>query len=85
MSYPGNNSNNPINGEGAFVVGGVGGAIIMGPQGLTTDMILGNENPGANMGDTSGPNAVNPSGTPNGIRHATQGGFRSYNTRYRKR
>ena len=39
-------------------------------------LILGNLD-SAIMGDTTGPNAVNPSGTPNGIRHAIQGGFRS--------
>mgnify|MGYP003336677902 FL=1 len=76
MSYPGSDSNNPLNGQGAFAVGGVGGAIVMGKSGLTTQMILGNLD-SAIMGDTTGPNAVNPSGTPNGIRHAIQGGFRS--------
>jgi hypothetical protein len=76
MSYHNNNSNQ-LNGTGSFAVGGVGGAIVMGPNGLTTQMILGNLNGGAIMGDTSGPNAVNPSGTPNGIRHAQQNNFRS--------
>ena len=78
MSYNGSNENNPVNGDGSFVVGGVGGAIIMGPNGPTTQVnILGNKTD-ANFGDTTGPNAVNPSGTPSGIRLATQTGFRSY-------
>ena len=38
-----------------------------------------------NMGDTSGPNAVNPSGTPNGIRLPSQNNFRSYSSTYRRR
>ena len=76
MSYPGSNPENPLNGEGSFAVGGVGGAIVMGKGGLTTQMILGNLE-SVNMGDTTGPNAVNPSGTPSGIRHTIQGGFRS--------
>ena len=85
MSYSHEDASNPFNGGGSFVVGGVGGAIVMGPSGMTTQMILGMEDPGANMGDTSGPNAVNPSGTPNGIRHATQNNFRSSSTTYRRR
>ena len=75
MSYQ-NNDSNQLNGNGSFAVGGVGGAIVMGKNGLTTQMILGNLE-SAIMGDTSGPNAVNPSGTPNGIRHAQQNNFRS--------
>lgn len=81
MSYPGSNSDNPINGQGALAVGGIGGAIVSGPQGIMTQTnILGNI-PDANFGDTSGPNAVNPSGTPTGVRLPTQGGFRSYSRR----
>jgi len=76
MSYPGSNSENPLNGEGSFAVGGVGGAIVMGKGGLTTQMILGNLD-SVIMGNTTGPNAVNPSGTPSGIKHTIQGGFRS--------
>ena len=82
MSYPGNNIDNPINGEGAFVVSGIGGAIIMGPRGpITQTNVLGNKID-AIFGDTSGPNAVNPSGTPSGIRLPSQNNFR--NTRRRK-
>ena len=73
MSYPGANANNPINGEGAFVVVG---AIVMGPGGPMTQQHLGQKGM-AILGDTSGPNATNPSGDPSGIRLATQGGFRS--------
>lgn len=73
MSYPGNNPNNPLNGEGATVVMG---AIIMGPSGPMTQQYLGQQG-SVIQGDTTGPNAVNPSGTPSGIRLATQGGFRS--------
>ena len=77
MSYPGNNPNNPLNGDGAFVVSGVGGAIIMGPGGPVTQVnVLGNK-VDAIFGDTSGPNAVNPSGTPSGIRLAQQNNFRN--------
>jgi hypothetical protein len=45
----------------------------MGPGGLQVNAmgVLGE----ANMGDTSGPNAVNPSGTPNGIRLPSQNNF----------
>lgn len=75
MSYPSSNPNNPINAEGALAVGGVGGAIISGPGGLTTNMVLGPLVGNFTMGDTSGPNAVNPSGKPNGVRHAIQGGM----------
>jgi hypothetical protein len=73
MSYPGTDANNPLNGEGAFVVVG---AIVMGPSGPMTEQYLG-QNGVAILGETSGPNAVNPSGDPSGIRLATQGGFRS--------
>jgi hypothetical protein len=45
----------------------------MGPSGLQVNT-LGNL-PGANMGDTTGPNAVNPSGVPNGIRLPLQNNF----------
>lgn len=75
MSYPGSNPQNPLNGEGAFAVVG---AIIMGPNGPMTQQYLG-QNGTAVMGDTTGSNAVNPSGTPSGIRLATQNNFRNYN------
>ena len=76
MSYTGSDSSSVINAEGAFAVGGVGGAIISAAGGLTTDMVLGQLSGNFTMGDTSGPNAVNPSGRPNGIRHSIQGGFK---------
>jgi hypothetical protein len=77
MSYSGSNENNPLNGDGAFVVSGVGGAIVMGPQGPITQFnVLGNKID-ANFGDTSGPNAVNPSGSPSGIRLSSQNNFRN--------
>lgn len=85
MSYPGSNPENPINGTGAFAVGGVGGAIVSGPSGPMTQInVLGNLED-ANFGDTSGPNATNPSGTPSGVRLPQQNGFRSYSTRSRRR
>lgn len=77
MSYLGSDQSNPLNGNGAFVVGGVGGAIVSGPRGVMTQTnILGNK-VDAIFGDTSGPNAVNPSGTPSGVRLPTQNGFRN--------
>lgn len=80
MSYPGSNENNPINGEGAFAVVG---AIIMGPSGPMTQQYLGQMGE-AIMGETTGPNAINPTGTPSGIRLPSQNNFRSYSTRYRR-
>jgi hypothetical protein len=74
MSYPGLNE---INSEGAFAVGGIGGAIVSARGGLTTDMVLGQLAGNFTMGETSGPNAVNPSGRANGVRHAIQGIKRS--------
>jgi HK97 family phage major capsid protein len=55
-NYPAaGDSENPINGEGAFASGGVGGVATPGAN------TLGNI-PTANFGLTDGPNAVNPSG-----------------------
>ena len=79
MSYSGSNINNPINGEGAFAV--VQGAIIIGPGGPQTQF-LGNIGE-VIMGDTSGQNSVNPTGTPSGIKLPIQNNFR--NTRSRRR
>lgn len=77
MSYSTSDQNNPLNGDGAFAVSGVGGAIIMGPRGLITQTnVLGNKVGGVIFGDTSGPNATNPSGTPSGITLPTQNNFR---------
>jgi hypothetical protein len=54
-------------GDGVAVSGGIGGAVAQGPNGnLSPADSLGNIAT-ANYGLTSGPNAVNPSGTPGGI------------------
>jgi hypothetical protein len=68
-NYPGSESNTTaeINGDGAFASGAVGGA--------TTTNSAGNLSPAASLGNiatpvwgsTTGPNAVNPTGTPGGI------------------
>jgi len=73
MSYPGTQEDHSHNGEGAIVTLGNPGVIIMGPSGLQVNTMgtIGD----ANLGDTSGPNAVNPSGTPNGIRLPMQNNF----------
>jgi hypothetical protein len=54
-------------GDGVAVSGGIGGAVAQGPDGnLSPAASLGNIAT-ANYGLTSGPNAVNPTGTPGGI------------------
>ena len=54
-------------GDGVAVSGGIGGAVARGPLGnLSPTDVMGNIAT-ANFGDFSGPNAVNPSGTPGGI------------------
>jgi hypothetical protein len=54
-------------GDGVAVSGGIGGAVAQGPAGnLSPTDVMGNI-ASANFGVTSGPNAVNPSGTPGGI------------------
>jgi hypothetical protein len=54
-------------GDGVAVSGGIGGAVAQGPLGnLTPADSLGNIAT-ANYGVTTGPNAVNPTGTPGGI------------------
>jgi hypothetical protein len=54
-------------GDGVAVSGGIGGAVAQGPNGnLSPAASLGNIAT-ANFGDTSGANAVNPTGTPGGI------------------
>lgn len=74
MSYPGEPTVDHTHvGMGAIASLGTPGVIIMGPGGLQVNT-LGNLD-GANFGDTSGPNAVNPSGTPNGIRLPMQNNF----------
>jgi hypothetical protein len=79
MSYPGSDENNPINAEGSFGV--VQGAIIIGQGGPQTQ-ILGNIG-SVTMGETTGQNSVNPSGTPSGIKLPTQNNFRNIRTRRR--
>ena len=54
-------------GDGVAVSGGIGSATALGPNGsLSPAASLGNIAT-ANFGDTTGANAVNPSGTPGGI------------------
>ena len=54
-------------GDGVAVSGNIGGAVAQGPDGnLSPTTVMGNIAT-ANFGDFSGPNAVNPSGTPGGI------------------
>ncbi len=54
-------------GDGVAVSGGIGGAVAQGPDGnLSPAASLGNIAT-ANYGVTTGPNAVNPTGTPGGI------------------
>jgi len=72
MSYPGTPADHSHNGEGAIVTLGTPGVIIMGSSGLQVNT-LGTS--GATLGETSGPNAVNPSGTQSGIRLPMQNNF----------
>lgn len=72
MSYPGTPIDHGHDGEGAIVTLGNPGVIIMGSSGLQVNTM---GTSGATLGDTSGPNAVNPSGTPNGIRLPMQNNF----------
>ena len=72
MSYPGEPIDHIHNGEGAIVTLGNPGVIIMGSSGLQVNTM---GTSGATLGETSGPNAVNPSGTPNGIRLPMQNNF----------
>jgi hypothetical protein len=73
MSYPGTPVDHSHDGEGAIVALGTPGVIIMGIGGLQTN-IMGTIGE-TNMGDTSGPNAVNPSGIQSGIRLPSQNNF----------
>jgi hypothetical protein len=72
MSYPGTPVDHSHNGEGAIVTLGTPGVIIMGSSGLQVNT-LGTS--GATLGETSGPNAVNPSGIQSGIRLPMQNNF----------
>ena len=66
-NYPGTSEAHNHDGQGAFASGGVGGATATGPSGnLSPADSLGNIAT-ANFGVTTGPNAVNPTGTPGGI------------------
>jgi len=66
-NYPGTTEGHNHDGQGAFASGAIGGATTTGPEGnLSPAASLGNIAT-ANFGVTSGPNAVNPSGTPGGI------------------
>ena len=79
MSYSSKDPNATLNAEGAVAISTVGGVIIMGPRGLITHSnALGNIEGDVIFGDTTGPNAVNPSGTPSGGKHAQQNNFISY-------
>jgi hypothetical protein len=76
MSYSSTDPNQSFNADGALAIGNVGGVIIMGRNGLITQQnALGNIDGDVIFGDTTGPNAVNPSGTPNGIRLPSQNNF----------
>jgi len=84
MSYATSDQINPLNGDGSFSVGGVGGVIVMGPNGLITQPnVLGNKAGDVIFGETGGPNSINPSGTPSGITLPTQNNFRSGRSRRR--
>ena len=72
MSYPGIPEDHSHNGEGAIVTLGNPGVIIMGSSGLQVNT-LGTS--GATLGETSGPNAVNPSGIQSGLRLPMQNNF----------
>ena len=72
MSYPGTPIDHSHNGEGAIVTLGTPGVIIMGSSSLQVNT-LGTS--GATLGETSGPNAVNPSGIQSGIRLPMQNNF----------
>ena len=66
-NYPGTTEAHNHDGQGALASGGVGSATVTGPSGnLSPADSLGNIAT-ANFGVTTGPNAVNPTGTPGGI------------------
>lgn len=76
MSYSSTDPNQSFNAEGALAIGNVGGVIIMGSNGLITQVnALGNIDGDTIFGDTSGPNATNPSGTPSGGKQTQQNNF----------
>jgi hypothetical protein len=76
MSYSSTDPNQTLGADGAFAIGNVGGVIIMGPGGLITQInALGNIDGDVIFGDTTGPNATNPSGTPSGGKQTQQNNF----------
>lgn len=79
MSYSSTDPNQTLNADGALAIGNVGGVIIMGSNGLITQQnALGNIDGDIIFGDTTGPNSVNPSGTPSGGRQPQQNNFIIY-------
>ena len=74
MSYPGNPVDHNHLGNCAIVTLGSPGVIVMGSNGLQMNTM--GTMDGAIIGDTTGPNAVNPSGTAGGIRLPEQNNFR---------
>lgn len=75
MSYSSTDQNQTLDGSGSFAVNNVGGITVINQNGPIEGRAIGNI-PGVNFGDTSGPNSVNPSGTPNGVTLPTQNNFR---------
>jgi hypothetical protein len=76
MSYSSTDPNQTLSADGAFAIGNVGGVIIMGPTGLITQRnALGTIDGDVIFGDTTGPNANNPSGTPSGGKQTQQNNF----------
>lgn len=66
-NYPGSATPpGPLNGQGAFASGDIGGATATSPTTSDVGAELGNIAT-ANFGVTNGPNAINPTGTPGGI------------------
>ena len=66
-NYPGSSTPpGPLNGQGAFASGDIGGATATSPTTSDVGAELGNIAT-ANFGVTTGANAVNPTGTPGGI------------------
>ena len=61
------NSYSEINGDGSLVSGAIGGANATGPDGFLSPAASLGHKPTAAFGTTTGPNAVNPTGTPGGI------------------
>lgn len=75
MSYSSTNPNQSLSGTGSFAVNEIGGMTVINQFGPIEGPAIGNLEE-VNFGDTSGPNAVNPSGTPNGVTLPIQNNFR---------